>query len=61
MRAMRLFFAERKRDLDTGCSLPTERGGKRTAIVEQEESDAWTNAASRSNAEHDVDSIERNL
>jgi hypothetical protein len=60
--AKRLFFsAERKTDLDTGCSLAAERGGKSTAVVEQEESDAWTNAASRSNAEHAIDSSERSL
>jgi hypothetical protein len=54
-------FAERKTDLDSGCSLQAESGGKSTGVVEQEKNNAWTNAASRSDAEHDIDSIERSV
>jgi hypothetical protein len=56
-----IFFAERKTDLDSGCSLQAESGGKSTGVVEQEKNNAWTNAASRSDAEHDIDSIERSV
>jgi hypothetical protein len=54
-------IAERKTDLDSGCSLQAESGGKSTGVVEQEKNNAWTNAASRSDAEHDIDSIERSV
>ena len=53
--------AERKTNLDRRCSLKTEEGGTSPAGVKQEKKDAWTNAASRSDTEHDIDTIERSV
>jgi hypothetical protein len=54
-------LAERKTNLDRRCSLKTEEGGTSPAGVKQEKKDAWTNAASRSDTEHDIDTIERSV
>jgi hypothetical protein len=53
--------AERKTKLDSRCSLKTEEGRTSPAVVKQEKKDAWTNAASRSDAEYDIDAIKRSV
>jgi hypothetical protein len=53
--------AERKTNLDSRCRLKAERGGISPTVVKQEKRDAWTNAASRSDAEYDIDAIKRGL
>jgi len=54
-------LAERKTKLDSRCRLKAERGGISPTVVKQEKRDAWTNAASRSDAEYDIDAIKRIL
>jgi hypothetical protein len=43
------------------CSLKTEEGETSPAGVKQEKKQEKTNAASRSDTEHNIDPIERNV